>query len=637
MRAPARALAVILGVALSAAAGYGVLRSTSRARRAASIVVPPPVPVALADAGVESDEDDRPYSFRVPTGEPATLGCDAARAIVSQARASLAYDPEPVAPKALATSTADWLDPHGLWSAAPDAPVEAALVLHAAELANQLESPSDADCSAARAVGAVLATWVAELAKTYDRERAVALTRAADLSSAADDSMFEGGTITRSARDLTRTLGQHVGALQRALGPQADPYASAARARFFPSLDAEDWSRVILAASVRAYVQLVDPHGAWAPFDEEASVYEVDLESNPPDKLWDKATRTAIGVRIESAPRAPLQTGDVVLSLVGVLTAGLPLEQIEQLGFAAAEAHGPATAVVLRAGEGSLRTLVIDSGESPPAPRAPIAPDDDLDAVRVPYGPGDALVITIPDVRDDLGDQITRALTTQRASDTRPLEGVVLDLRGNGGGSTEGAIAALGAFLPGVPLFPMKRRDGTIETDRAPEPPMSERWAGPVAALVDGETASAAEMIAGALVTYHRGPTIGTPTYGKGCAQEYVDDDAHTGVLRLTTLLYALPDGAPVQRVGLSPTILLPFAPPSPSAGSTDREALLSHAPPSWRGPDVRDRGAMTGGEMMAWPPHGGSVGPCKKQDVCRALRAVGGGVKRISASKPPR
>ncbi len=56
-------------------------------------------------------------------------------------------------------------------------------------------------------------------------------------------------------------------------------------------------------------------------------------------------------------------------------------------------------------------------------------------------------------------------------------------------------------------------------------------------------------------------PRWGTPTFGKGCAQEYVDDDAHAGVLRLTTLVYALPDGTPVQRIGLVPQIRFPFVP----------------------------------------------------------------------------
>jgi carboxyl-terminal processing protease len=362
----------------------------------------------------------------------------------------------------------------------------------------------------------------------------------------------------------------------------------------------------------------------------------VDLESHPPERLWERASRTAIGVRIESQPVAPLQVDDVLLALAGVPTAGLPLEQIEQLGFAAPGTLAPVTAVVLRSGESAVRTLNITSGNDT-APMGAAAPDD-LPVDRIPYAAGDALVVRIADVRDDLGEELARALLRERESDTRALLGLVLDLRGNGGGSTEGAIAAIGLFLPGAPLFPMKRRDGTIETDRAPEPPNTDRWTGAVATLVDSETASAAEMIAGALAVYRRGASVGTPTYGKGCAQEYVDDDAHTGVLRLTTLLYALPDGAPVQRIGLAPTILLPMAAPS-SAVATEREATLSHAPPSWRGPDVREQGGVGSSEAMnAWPAHGGSVGPCKDTSVCRALRALGSGAnKRVSSAKPPR
>jgi carboxyl-terminal processing protease len=145
-----------------------------------------------------------------------------------------------------------------------------------------------------------------------------------------------------------------------------------------------------------------------------------------------------------------------------------------------------------------------------------------------------------------------------------------------------------------------------------------------VATLVDADTASAAEMIAGALSSYHRGVTIGSTTFGKGCAQEYVDDEAHAGVLRLTTLLYALPDGAPVQRVGLVPSVRFPFA----AADANDREASLLHAPPTWRGPDVRDRSILAHAEdgtwSVGWPPNGGNVGPCKDADVCRALRLLG-------------
>jgi carboxyl-terminal processing protease len=269
--------------------------------------------------------------------------------------------------------------------------------------------------------------------------------------------------------------------------------------------------------------------------------------------------------------------------------------------------------------------MSIDGGATTGRVVAPSeASDDDLPVDRVEYGDGDAVVVAIHDVRDDLGDELTRSLLVERERGGRPIVGVVLDLRGNGGGSTDGAIDALGLFIPGAPLFPMKRRDGSLETDRAPEPPNVDRWRGPVAALVDGDTASAAEMLAGALAAYHRGPIVGATTFGKGCAQEYIDDDAHAGVLRLTTLLYALPDGTPVQRVGLTPTVRFPFG----TVEANDREAALAHAPPLWRGPDVRDRTVLAhvedGTWATAWPSHTGDVGPCKDADMCRALRVLG-------------
>jgi carboxyl-terminal processing protease len=136
-----------------------------------------------------------------------------------------------------------------------------------------------------------------------------------------------------------------------------------------------------------------------------------------------------------------------------------------------------------------------------------------------------------------------------------------------------------------------------------------------VAVVVDADTASAAEMIAGALASYRRGTVAGVRTYGKGCAQEYLDDEIHVGVLRLTTLVYALPDGTPVQKVGLVPSLYLGHA------VQTEREASLAHALPSWRGPDVRDPTRIA---EVPWPPHHGHVGPCRDDAICRTLRALG-------------
>jgi carboxyl-terminal processing protease len=588
--------------------------------------IPVADPSASGGRGAQVPADDaRDHTFRIPSGRAPSLTCDEARGIVVQARAQLGYPPDAVDAQTLAEVASDWLDPYGLWSVAPDAPMAPALANRARALLADLEGRGSAHCDAARELGEVLVAWIGQLRAVFDEARSRPAA-SEDLMTAASTPAFEGATVTRPARALAAALGHHVGTVERTLTDRARPYAEAARARYFPALDAEEWGGVVLAAAVRAYVPAIDPHGAWAPLDEESSVYEVDLESRPPPRLWEKAERTAIGIKIESGAAPPLADGDVVLSLGGLATAGLSYEQVEQVGYAASDTRPPSRAELLRAGnDGPVTTWLDGTAAESKGSGATGEGGDDLSVERIQFGEGDAVIVAIHDVRDDLGEELTRCILHERERDgVHPVAGVVLDLRGNGGGSTDGAIDALGLFIPGAPLFPMKRRDGTIETDRAPEPPSVDRWRGPVAALVDGDTASAAEMLAGALGAYRRGPIVGTRTFGKGCAQEYLDDDARAGVLRLTTLLYALPDGTPVQRVGLTPTIRFPFG----VVETNDREAALLHAPPQWRGPDVRDRAILSRGEDGTWsgnwPQHGGIVGPCKDADVCRALRLVG-------------
>jgi len=617
-------------VALAGISAAGVFVAGTKLSHAPPTVraLASPAPASSLPQGAAPDDSpqDRGFAFHAPTGRPPSLPCNEARRVVRQARASLAYAPPAVTPVALATATADWLDPHGLWSVSSDSPVPAVLDREARQLLAEIEGADGAPCAASREVGDVLVRWVLELGARFDDARRAARSgrgaaRGATLAAAVGDAVIEDDS--RPARQLATTLGERSGRAERDLDAGITPYVEAARDRFFPRDDGAGWAGIVRAAAVRAYVQAMDPHGAWAPLDEEASVYDVDLDAHPPDRLWGDGVRTALGVRVESDPMDPLQVGDVVLSIAGTPTAGLPVEQLDQLVYATTDAPEAAQLVVLRSGEREVRTLAL------PAPSGAAAASDPpqiLPAYRVPYGAGDALVVQIHDVRSDLGAELAATLRQQLSSDTRAVDGLLLDLRDDGGGSTEGAIAALSLFLPGAPLFPMGRRDGSIEVDRAPEPPLTDRWTRPVAALVDGDTASAAEMLAGALLSYRRGLVVGSRTYGKGCAQEYLDDDARAGVLRLTTLLYALPDGSPVQAVGIEPSILLPTRRRASSFAELahEREADAPNAAPTWRGPDVRDPTLLPPASATAWPEPRGAVGPCRDVDVCGALQAIG-------------
>lgn len=594
-----------------------------------------------SDEGAEEPSDDA-FVFRLPSGEPTMLTCLEARTIVAQARAGLAYEPGPVSPAAFAASTADWLDPHGLLSVAKEAPTTAAIVKVASALLADVEGRQKRDCASALVPGATLDAWTNELRDAFDEGRKAFVGERVE--SATADPLPPNG----NPKDVAFEIGRRVGLFESLHPDQGTVYGDEARRRFFPSIGKEGWARVVLASAVRAYVPLVDPHGEWAPFDEESRIYELALTSRPPSRLWGRAVPTAIGIRLNEGAAPPLEVDDVVLEIAGVKTAGLPVEQIEQLGLtqidvpdansatnanagastnAGPDAGGkssPVSAVVLR--RGTVQTIELVPHEEEPEP---VVDDGSLPFERIPYGNGDVLLVAIKDVRDDLGDELADLLAEERHRGPRELAGIVLDLRDNGGGSTDGAIGALSLFLPGQPLFAMKRRDGGIEVDRATVPRDRDVWTGPVATFVDGTTASAAEMIAGALAAYRRGPSVGTNTFGKGCAQEYVDDDAHAGVLRLTTLIYALPDGSPVQRVGLTPQIRFPF-PGAEDATPDDREAKILHAAPTWRGPDLRRFTSKIDG--ASWPATG-NVGPCQEQDVCRALRLLGN-PKRAAIAK---
>lgn len=544
----------------------------------------PPEPALVPEEGEDS------LTFRMPTGEPAAIDCATAHAIVAQVRHSLAYPPPPVDPSELARNTSDWLDPHGMWSTAEDAPIEPVILAHAKDLVSDLEGTS---CRAPADIARAMPAWMNELRGIFDAQKA---------EGTPGDAIARTLDANAPAREIAKKLGRDVSAASSL----SKTYSASARARYFPEYTPEKWSRVILAAAVRAYVPLVDPHGAWAPGDEESSVYEVDLEAHPAPRSWERAVRTSLGVRIEAGALDPLKVGDVVLEVAGLPLVGLGPEQVDQVSFASAE--GLHDVVVFRGG--AIAKLEV----KPPANEATEGSPHELPSERIAFGASDVLVLTPHDIEDDLGSLLGNSI--DREKQAGKLAGVVIDLRGNGGGSTDGAIDALSLFLPKANLFPMKRRDGTIETDRAPDAPEAERWSGPVATLVDGSTASAAEMIAGALAAYRRGPTVGTRTYGKGCAQEYMEDDVHVGLLRLTTLLYALPDGSPVQRMGLTPWLESPWK----AESGDEREATLAHAPPAWRGPDVRERGW----EKFETPwPSADHVGPCKDAEMCSAIKLL--------------
>jgi carboxyl-terminal processing protease len=155
-----------------------------------------------------------------------------------------------------------------------------------------------------------------------------------------------------------------------------------------------------------------------------------------------------------------------------------------------------------------------------------------------------------------------RKLLNQLQADR--VDGVVVDLRRNGGGSLSEATELTGLFIERGPVVQVRDSTGKIEIERDPDP--EQVYAGPLAVLVDRNSASASEIFAGAIQDYGRGLIIGEPTFGKGTVQTLVDlgrflrsrDDI--GRLRLTMAQFFRVDGGSTQHRGVTPDIVYPTA-----------------------------------------------------------------------------
>jgi len=145
------------------------------------------------------------------------------------------------------------------------------------------------------------------------------------------------------------------------------------------------------------------------------------------------------------------------------------------------------------------------------------------------------------------------------------VDGIVIDLRGNGGGSLTEATALTGLFIDQGPVVQVKDAFGKVEVENDPNPGIVYR--GPLAVLVDRNSASASEIFAGAIQDYGRGIIIGEPTFGKGTVQTLIDlnrfvpgNDDDLGRLRLTMAEFFRVSGGSTQLRGVVPDIEFPTA-----------------------------------------------------------------------------
>ncbi len=163
------------------------------------------------------------------------------------------------------------------------------------------------------------------------------------------------------------------------------------------------------------------------------------------------------------------------------------------------------------------------------------------------------------------------------------IDGLVIDLRGNGGGHLTEATALSGLFIDNGPVVQLRNANGRISRLDDPDPVARVSYNGPLAVLVDRFSASASEIFAAAIQDYERGVIVGQQTFGKGTVQnlysldQYLrpEGDKGFGQLTLTIGKYYRVTGESTQHRGVNPDIALPSGIDAELVGESVRDSAL--------------------------------------------------------------
>ena len=253
------------------------------------------------------------------------------------------------------------------------------------------------------------------------------------------------------------------------------------------------------------------------------------------------------------AAEADVISGTEVLAVNGELVETLGLE---------------ATAARLRGSVGSQVVLTL----LPPEEEEPLEltlerRNIDLRPVRTRRLRSDAHTlgyIRITQFSESVPDQVREAI--EDLSD-KSVEGLVLDLRNNSGGLVSAGLAVADAFLDQQPIVETRNRDGIADPIQAGPEVL---YSGPMVTLVNGGTASASEILAGALQDDSRSPLLGSNTFGKGLIQTLTNLSDGSG-LAVTVAGYVTPSGRDIQGQGITPDKILDGPEPLNPGGEGDR------------------------------------------------------------------
>jgi carboxyl-terminal processing protease len=302
----------------------------------------------------------------------------------------------------------------------------------------------------------------------------------------------------------------------------------------------------LIEAAINGMLTSLDPHSSYLPprdFDSmqvqtRGEFGGLGIEVTQEDGF----VRVITPMDDTPAMEAGVEAGDFITHVDGEALLGLTLEQAVDL------MRGPVGSEIV--------ITIVREGEEEPFEISIIRDRIRLTAVRSRLEGNTAILRistfndqTYPNLRDGLEEMI------EEVGGLENLNGVVIDLRNNAGGLLSEAIRVTDAFL----------EQGEIVSTRGREPQDGDRFNAtpgdmieglPMVVLVNGGSASASEIVAGAMQDHRRAVIVGTNTFGKGSVQSVMPMPGN-GAMRLTTSLYYTPSGRSIQALGVAPDILV--------------------------------------------------------------------------------
>jgi carboxyl-terminal processing protease len=240
------------------------------------------------------------------------------------------------------------------------------------------------------------------------------------------------------------------------------------------------------------------------------------------------------------AAKAGLQANDLITHLDGEQIVGLTLEQ------AVEKMRGPVNT--------PITLTVVRKGRDDPFDVRIVRDVIRINAVKA-RAENDVLYIKISTFNEQTHTNLMKAVENYKKSMGKNLKGYILDLRNNPGGLLEQAVLVSDDFLDKGAIVLTKGR-GLEETQRANARPGDIADGKPIVVLINGGSASASEIVAGALQDHKRATVIGTRSFGKGSVQTIIPLGAN-GAIRLTTARYYTPSGRSIQAKGIEPDIVV--------------------------------------------------------------------------------